>query len=311
MTGVRVAVPAKINLSLRVGPLRPDGFHDLSTIFQAVSLIDEITVAPGDPGTGRTIVVRGERVDGVPVDDRNLAARAALALGRLAGFADPDVRIEIDKAIPVAGGMAGGSADAAATLVACRRLWNVDVDDEVLHDLAAELGSDVPFSLLGGTARGTGRGEQLVPILDGGQWHWVVALDEGELSTPAVFAECDRLRASGHVEQASGDGESAMGSEDALIAALRSGSPDELAPLLVNDLQPAALALRPSLATTLAVGDELGALAGIVSGSGPTCVFLAADRDHAIGLAAELAGTGRVRGVRHAVGPVRGAHLVT
>ncbi len=303
MTGVRVAVPAKINLSLRVGPLRPDGFHDLATIFQAVSLIDELTVTQGDPGTGRTITVRGERIEGVPLDDRNLAARAAIAVGQLAGRHDPDVRIDIDKSIPVAGGMAGGSADAAATLVACRRLWDVDIDDAVLHRLAAELGSDVPFSLLGGTARGTGRGEHLVPVLDGGQWHWVVALDEGELSTPAVFAEYDRLRATGGAVPA-------LGSDDELIAALRSGSPQELAPLLANDLQPAALALRPSLSVILEVGTEMGALAGMVSGSGPTCVFLAADRDHAIGLAAELAGTGRVRGVRHAVGPVRGAHIV-
>jgi 4-diphosphocytidyl-2-C-methyl-D-erythritol kinase len=303
VTGVRVAVPAKINLSLRVGPLRPDGFHDLATIFQAVSLIDEVTVAHGEPDSGRLVTVRGPRIDGVPLDDRNLAARAAIAVAQLAGLDDPDVRIEIDKSIPVAGGMAGGSADAAATLLACRRLWEVDVDDAVLHRLAAELGSDVPFCLLGGTARGTGRGEHLVPVLDGGQWHWVVAFDEGELSTPEVFAECDRLRAIGAVEPT-------LGSDDELIAALRSGSPQELAPLLVNDLQPAALALRPSLAATLELGTELGALAGIVSGSGPTCVFLGADRDHAIGLAAELAGTGRVRGVRHAVGPVRGAHLV-
>jgi len=300
---VRVRVPAKINLSLRVGPLRPDGFHELSTIFQAVSLVDDITVSSAPSGSGRTITVTGDQMESVPRDDGNLAARAAIAVARAAGIDSADVRIDIAKSIPVAGGMAGGSADAAATLIACRRLWNADLDDDALHALAADLGSDVPFALVGGTARGTGRGERLVPVLTTGEWHWVVALSHGELATPAVFAECDRLRAAGDIRSAPGD-------DTDLLLALRSASAHDLAPCLVNDLQPAALSLQPSLRRVLDAGDELGALAGIVSGSGPTCVFLARDREHAIGLAAEFAGSGLVRGVRHAVGPVRGAHLL-
>ncbi len=303
MSGVRVRVAAKINLSLRVGARRPDGFHDLSTVFQAISLFDDIQVRASPIGSGRTISVAGERVDGVPRDDRNLAARAAIALAEAVGQPDPDVHIDIDKAIPVAGGMAGGSADAAATLVACRALWDTEIADEELHRVAADLGSDVPFALQGGTAQGTGRGDILVPVLATGEWHWVVALNDGELSTPQVFAECDRLRSCGLSEPAPGD-------DSALMAALRAGSARDLAPCLVNDLQPAALSLRPSLAAVLAAGTDVGALAGLVSGSGPTCIFLAADREHAIGLAAELAGSGLVRGVRHAFGPVRGAHLI-
>lgn len=299
---VRVSVPAKINLTLRVGSTRPDGFHELSTVFHAVSLIDEVRVSRGEPGSGRTVVVQGDRVSGVPLDDRNLAARAAVLLAQRAGVPEPDVRIEIVKAIPVAGGMAGGSADAAATLVACRRLWGLDLDDAALRTVAAELGSDVPFALVGGTAQGTGRGEVLVPVLATGEWHWVIALSDGELSTPEVFAQWDRLHEGSRVPP--------VGPDERVLAALRSGRPDELGPALVNDLQPAAIALRPSLAAVLEAGQDLGALGGIVSGSGPTCVFLASGRDHAISLAAELSGSGLVRGVRHAVGPVRGAHVI-
>lgn len=306
MVTVRAVAPAKVNLSLRVRALRPDGYHEISTVFHAVSLTDEITVCAGAPGTGRVVTTTGERVASVPGGDDNIAGRAALALARRAGVAAADVTIDIAKSIPVAAGMAGGSADAAATLVALRRLWALDLPDAVLAEVAAELGSDVPFSLLGGTARGTGRGELLTPVLAQGELHWVVALSDAELSTPLVYAEWDRLLAEGSVLAA---GES-PDLDSPLLSALRQGAPREIAPHLVNDLQPAALALRPSLRAVLDAGADLGALAGMVSGSGPTCVFLAEGRESAIALAAEMAGTGLVRGVRHAVGPVAGARVV-
>ena len=303
MTSICVA-PGKVNLSLRILGLRPDGYHDISTVFHAVSLTDEVRVTRGGPGAGRVVTTMGERVESVPSGDANIAARAALALARVAGMDDPDVTIDIIKAIPVAAGMAGGSADAAATLVALRALWGLATTDDELTGIAASLGSDVPFSLLGGTAKGTGRGEILTPVLTAASLHWVVALSEGELSTPEVYAAWDRLAESGHVVASSAD------VDGPLLAALRHGDPREIARHLVNDLEPAALSLRPSLRGVLDMGLEWGALAGMVSGSGPTCVFLAESRDAAINLAAELAGAGVARGVRHAVGPAPGARLV-
>lgn len=302
MTAVRVRVPAKVNLSLRVGPLRDDNFHELTTIFHAISLTDDVTVSEGTSGSGRTLAITGSSAASVPADDSNLAAQAARALATFAGLPDPDVVIEIMKSIPVAGGMAGGSADAAAALVACRRLWRLDVSDAALRDIAAGLGSDVAFALVGGTARGTGRGETVTPVLAAGDLHWVIALSEGELSTPRVYAEWDRLVDAGHV--------SAGGDDAPLLAALRAGEPRDIGPLLVNDLQSAALSLRPSLHAVLEAGAELGALGGVVSGSGPTCAFLASGRDAAIALAAELAGMGVARAVRYATGPSVGARII-
>lgn len=294
-------VPAKINLRLRVGDLRPDSYHELTTIFHAISLSDEITVTTSAVGSGPSVTVTGEGAGSVPTDSANLAWRAAAAMAERAGLPHADVSIRITKSIPVAGGMAGGSADAAATLIACRRLWDVSLDDAELHDIAVGLGSDVAFALVGGTARGTGRGELLTPVLTTGELHWVIALIDGELSTPAVYAEWDRLRAAGHVPIDAND--------DAVIAALRSGDPRSVGPLLANDLQAAAVSLRPSLAAVLEAGAHLGALGSLVSGSGPTCVFLAGDRDAAVGLAAELSGTGVAKSVRYALGPVPGARI--
>lgn len=306
VTSVRATASAKINLSLRVVGVRDDGYHEIATVFHAVSLADDVTVSTAPEGTGRTVTVTGERVGDVPTGDSNIAGRAAVALARRGGLGEVDVAIEISKSIPVAAGMAGGSADAAATLVALRRLWGLRLTDAELGEVAAGIGSDVPFSLLGGTARGTGRGEVLAPVLTDGELHWVVALIDGELSTPIVYAEWDRLAGAGLVVPSS----DAQAQDTPLLAALRRGEPRAVAPCLANDLQPAALALRPSLQAVLDAGEELGALAGMVSGSGPTCVFLAEDREAAIALAAELAGTGLVRGVRHAVGPAPGARLV-
>lgn len=296
---VTVRAPSKVNLHLAVGDLRPDGYHDLHTVFQALSLHDEVSVVPADTLTVR---VSGADAAAVPTDSTNLAWRAAELLAERAGRA-PDVAITITKGIPVAGGMAGGSADAAATLVALDALWGLGSSREELDGLAAQLGSDVPFCLHGGTAIGTGRGEQLVPILARGTFHWVLALAKDGLSTPVVFRELDRLRAEGDPHR--------VGDTDALLAALASGDPHQLAPLLGNDMQAAALSLNPMLRRTLRAGVDAGALAGIVSGSGPTCAFLVADQRAAVAVSAELAGAGVCRTVRVASGPVPGARVVS
>lgn len=304
VTSVRVVAPAKVNLSLRVLGVRPDGFHDIATIFHAVAITDEVRVAAGPVGSGRVVTSTGAKIASVPSGDANIAAQAAVALARHAGIVEPDIIIDIDKQIPVAAGMAGGSADAAAALVAARALWGMQVSDVELSEIAATLGSDVPFALAGGTARGTGRGERLTPVLTDVELHWVVAISDEELSTPTVYAEWDRLVARGTVQPSTAD------MDAPLLTALRGGDPREIAECLSNDLQPAALALKPSLANVLDAGQELGALAGLVSGSGPTCVFLSAGRDAAIDLTARMSGTGLVRAVRHVVGPVPGARVV-
>ncbi|WP_231336415.1 4-(cytidine 5'-diphospho)-2-C-methyl-D-erythritol kinase [Actinomadura graeca] len=304
-----VRVPAKVNLQLGVGPIRDDGYHDLVSVFHAVSLFDEVTAAPAGrlEVTVESAPYSRVAVDGVPTGADNLAARAALLVAARLGV-EPAVALRIRKAIPVAGGMAGGSADAAAALVACARLWD-DRDDPALTrddllDLASDLGSDVPFALLGGTAIGVGRGERLTPALARGVFHWVFATADGGLSTPAVYAECDRIRAAD-----SRPGTRPQVSED-LMAALATGDAKNLGAALVNDLQPAALKLRPSLRRTLAAGRDLGAIGALVSGSGPTCAFLASNDEHAAELAADLDGAGVAETIVRASGPVPGATVV-
>ncbi|MGH3718902.1 MAG: 4-(cytidine 5'-diphospho)-2-C-methyl-D-erythritol kinase [Pseudonocardiaceae bacterium] len=295
---VTVRVPAKVNLHLAVGSLRWDGYHELVSVFQALSMIDEVTIAATDePG----VQVYGEGQGAVPTDRRNLAWRAVLLLAEHVGRR-PAVRVVLRKTIPVAGGMAGGSADAAGALVALAGLWRLDISREELAGLAAGLGSDVPFALCGGTALGTGRGESLVPVLARHTFHWVIALDHRGLSTPEVYRELDRLR--------QGPSPQRLGDVEPLLEALASGDPRRLASLLGNDLQAAAVSLRPTLRRTLRAGVDAGALAGIVSGSGPTCAFLCADADAAVRVAAELAGAGVCRTVRVAGGPVPGARIV-
>jgi 4-diphosphocytidyl-2-C-methyl-D-erythritol kinase len=292
----RVRAPAKVNLHLGVGPLRPDGYHDLVTVFHAVDLTDDIVARPADR---LEVVVTGEGADGLPTDERNLAWRAAALLAEHAGV-PARARLEITKSIPVAGGMAGGSADAAAALMACAALWQVQAP---LAELAARLGSDVAFPLSGGTALGTGRGEVLSPVLTGGAFHWVFALADHGISAGDAYRELDRQRSTGVAPRP-------VGSPDAVIEALRSGDPHRLAGTLANDLQPAALAIAPALRRTLVAGHELGAIAAIVSGSGPTCAFLTAGRAEASALAAALAAEGVCRTTRVASGPAPGAMIV-
>ena len=295
MNVITVRVPAKVNLQLSVGPARDDGYHDLVNVFHAVSLFDEVTAAPAD---SLTLTVDGP--PGVPTGPDNLAVRAAALLARHAGVA-PHVALHIRKDIPVAGGMAGGSADAAGALLACDRLWNTRIDRETALGLAAELGSDVPFALLGGTAVGLGRGERLTSVEVVGEFHWVFGYADGGLSTPRVYAECDRLREAGAPWPVVSDD---------LMAALKTGDATALGRALHNDLQAAALSLRPSLSAALAAGRELGALGALVSGSGPTCAFLASSASHAASLASALARTPHFADVRQARGPVSGATRV-
>ncbi|MFF2027844.1 4-(cytidine 5'-diphospho)-2-C-methyl-D-erythritol kinase, partial [Streptomyces sp. NPDC058171] len=283
---VVVRAPSKVNLHLAVGDLRDDGYHELKTVFQALSLGDTVSVVPAET---LSVKVRGEDARVVPTDSGNLVWQAAEMLAAEAGRR-PDVEIAIDKGIPVAGGMAGGSADAAATLVGLNALWQLDLSREELDGFAAKLGSDVPFSLHGGTAVGTGRGERLLPVLSRSTFHWVLALAKGGLSTPTVFRELDRLRADGNPPR--------LGGPEDLMHALTTGDAATLAPLLGNDLQSAALSLNPGLRRTLRAGVAAGALAGIVSGSGPTCAFLCAEADAAVRVSAELAGAGVCRTVR-------------
>jgi 4-diphosphocytidyl-2-C-methyl-D-erythritol kinase len=300
---VTVRVPGKVNLYLAVGDRRDDGYHELTTVFHAVSLLDEVTVSTADV---LSLEMAGEGVESLPTDERNLAWRAAELMADHVGRA-PDVAISIEKSIPVAGGMAGGSADAAAVLVAMNTLWELGVPRRDLHVLAAQLGSDVPFALHGGTALGTGRGEELATVLARSTFHWVLAFAEGGLSTPAVFAEIDRLR---DTAGAGRDAPPRLDDPEPVLAALASGDPAELAPLLGNDLQAAAVSLDPGLRRTLRAGTGAGALAGIVSGSGPTCAFLCTSASAALDVGAELAGAGVCRTVRVASGPVHGARVV-
>ncbi len=294
-----VRVPAKVNLELLVGAPRPDGYHPLSTIFYAVSLFDEVTVTSA-PEWG--VTVSGPQALGVPTDGSNLAAKAAQAIAEV-GRVDERVHITIRKDIPVAGGMAGGSADAAATLVACDALWGLAMSRTDLQEIAAVLGSDVPFLLGGGTSMGSGRGEVLAPVLARGSYHWVFALSEVGLSTPAVYAECDRLRGTRPVPDPSPSAE--------MMTALRSGDARALGAALTNDLQAAAISLMPALGDVLDAGLEFGALGAIVSGSGPTVAFLAEDNEAAIDLAVSLTASGAVQDVRRATGPAHGAHIIS
>lgn len=298
-SSVTVRVPAKVNLELLVGAAREDGYHPLSTIFHAVNLFDEVTVSSA-PQWG--IAVSGPQSFGVPVDGTNLAARAAQRLAEVGGIDEP-VHITIRKDIPVAGGMAGGSADAAATLVACDQLWGTGLTRSELEEIAAGLGSDVPFLLGGGTAMGSGRGEVLAPVLARGSYHWVFALSEGGLSTPAVYAECDRLRGNRVVPDPS--------PSPAMMTALRSGDARALGAALTNDLQAAAISLMPALGDVLDAGLEFGALGGVVSGSGPTIAFVADSNEAALDLAVSLTASGTVQDVRRATGPAHGAHVIS
>lgn len=298
-------VPAKINLSLGVGARRDDGFHCLATVYQSVGLCDEVKASERQDDE-ITVSVRfdGDRQSeaaAVPEDASNLAVKAALALRKETGVT-AGAELVIRKVIPVAGGMAGGSANAAAALVACDALWGTNASKAQLDEIAATLGSDVPFCLHGGNAIGGGRGEQVSPVLARGHYQWVFAIADRGLSTTAVYTEFDRLHEGRDVRKPQ------IG--DDLMAALRSGDAPALGEALRNDLQEAALTLRPELRETLSIGRECDALGALVSGSGPTTMFLASDEQHAMDIAVALASAQVCADVVQAAGPVTGARLI-
>jgi len=300
-TTVVVRVPGKVNLQLSVGPKEEDGFHTIVTVFQAISIFDEITASQGLQGTGIVITVSGDHTHGVPVDANNLSAKAAQLMVKKYDLPG-DLQIEIKKNIPVAGGMAGGSADAAGTILALDALYCLGMTREDMHAIAKKLGSDVPFMLTGGTAVGRGRGDDVTSALSRGTYHWVLALSTSGLSTPAVYAECDRLRAELEIANPHAN--------DQLLQALLGADSIQVGKNLINDLGSAAISLRPALRLILDVGNEYGALGSIVSGSGPTVAFLVADEEHALDLTVALTSSGVVGSVTRATGPVHGAKVI-
>ena len=299
--GVVTRVPGKVNLQLSVGPLGTDGFHEVTTVFQAISLFDDVTVTEGKAGTGTTISVTGQTANGVPADTSNLAIRAAQLMMKEFELST-DLEIKLKKEIPVAGGMAGGSADAAGVIVGLDSLYELGLSRDEMEKIASQIGSDVPFSLSGGVAIGTGRGDQITTALAKGSYTWVLALSSQGLSTPAVYQECDRLR----------EGLSIASPQvsEPLMQALRAGDSKALGKSLLNDLQAAACSLRPALRLVLDVGIDYGALGGIVSGSGPTVAFLVSDEEHAMDLTVALSASGVVSSITRAVGPAHGARII-
>ncbi len=296
MTSVTVRAPAKINLLLGVGPVREDGYHPLDTVYQAISLYDDVTVSSAGVWSVDVVPIGDVDVSEVPLDESNIAIRAGRALVEHHGIGRC-ASIGISKGIPVAGGMAGGSADAAATLVALDRLWDLQTSDDDLLAIAAEIGSDVPFALLGGTAHGTGRGELVEALADPGTWWWVVVPNSTGLSTPSVFHAFDDLEPS------------APASTAPVIEALAAADLDALAAAVHNDLTPAALGLRADLREIEADLRGAGVLATLLSGSGPTYLGLVADQDAAHAIKEALIDAGHSR-VTVATGPVAGTHLV-
>lgn len=305
---VHVRAPGKLNLFFEVGGVQADGYHDVASAYQAVSLYEDVWA---EPAADFTVSVTGSvDVSGVPADDRNLALRAARLLAQRTGH-DGGVRLDIRKYVPVAGGMGGGSADAAAALVACDALWGTDVGTGELQRLAARLGADVPFALMGGTAIGTGRGDQLNPALAKGRFDWVVVPSDVGLSTPDVYEHLDALRrqtGAGPAPRVIGGAGRAPEVDPGVLQALRAGDPVALAERVRNDLQAAALSLRPELRDVLELGEHSGALVGMISGSGPTLAFLAGDPESALELQVTLSAAGMT--ALHVHGPVTGARVV-
>jgi len=301
---VHVRAPGKLNLFFEVGEVQPDGYHDVASAYQAVSLYEDVWAERAEDFT--LSVTGSVDVSGVPEDDRNLALRAARMVAKESGHTG-GVHLEIVKHVPVQGGMGGGSADAAAALVACDALWGADLGSARLQQLAARLGADVPFALLGGTAVGTGRGDQLSPALAKGRFDWVVVVADGGLSTPRVYEQLDELRAGGAAFDIA-PSTRAPRIDPGVLHALRAGDAAALAAHARNDLQVAALSLRPDLRDVLELGEGAGALIGMVSGSGPTLAFLADGPEAALELQVTLAASGRT--ALHVHGPVAGARVM-
>jgi 4-diphosphocytidyl-2-C-methyl-D-erythritol kinase len=294
VSSVRARAAAKINLHLGVGAVRDDDYHDLCTVYQAITLFDRVVAEPWHSWRIETRAEPYVDRNAVPGVGDNIVTRAGALLAELHDI-EPKADLVVDKAIPVAGGLAGGSADAAATLVVLDELWCLQTPRDELMSLAAQLGSDVPFALVGGTGHGTGRGELVEPVPDPGEWWWVVVPQREGLSTSAVYRHFDDM-----VPDAG-----TPASSDNLVSALATGDPRTLAAALHNDLQRPAFDLRPELRALISLGESEGALRGMISGSGPTCVFLCEDEAHAETVAEGLLYTGHVTALI-ATGPAPG-----
>ena len=327
---VRVEAPGKVNLFLSAGAPGTDGYHPLTTVFQAVRLIETVTARRQAADAIGAITLTLEEPDpAVPTGEDNLAVAAARLLATATGVTE-GVDLLVRKRVPVAGGMAGGSADAAGTLLACNQLWGTGLALDHLMSLARHLGADVPFPLLGGSALGTDRGDELSPLMTRGTYHWVLALQDRGLPTPSVFRRLDELRGPGAVPEAptastrdvppaSGltpqpDARTRASAPDpvppALTAALRAGDAHALAQVMRNDLEAAALDLRPELADVIDVAQASGALRAMVSGSGPTVAALVTDMATAQRVSRALTASGVCSGVLRVDAPVAGARVV-
>jgi 4-diphosphocytidyl-2-C-methyl-D-erythritol kinase len=281
---ITASAPGKTNLFFAVGPLQADGFHEVASVYLALDLREEVTVTPAEAwSVSVTGNVSVDQLASVPTGSDNLVVKAAHLVAKLAGSDAQPVAFAIDKHVPVAGGMGGGSADAAAALVAINALWCTGIESR-LHE-SVELGADVPFAVSGGIAVGLGRGEKLTPIKSVPDLHLVLVTSNEGLSTPAVYKRLDELRAAQGIDPTKAP---AAEVTDELLDALQSGNPAKIAVLLKNDLQAAALDLRPDLKNTISDGLAAGAITGFVSGSGPTIAFLVADANSADEIAQKL-----------------------
>jgi 4-diphosphocytidyl-2-C-methyl-D-erythritol kinase len=303
---VTASAPGKINIFFKVGALNSDGYHDVLSIYQALDIRETVTVS--DSSRWKVSVsgaLSEEQIAAVPTGEDNLVVRAAKSIGQLAALTRiPELGFEITKNVPVAGGMGGGSADAAAAMMAVDELWETHVDGEALIKAAAELGADIPFALLGGTAIGIGRGDKLDPIDDVQKLHWVLVPMDAGLSTPRVYAKLDEMRA------AKGQDPTLVPTPQVpheLIDALVHGDAREVAKHLHNDLQDAAVSLMPELSVTMDAGLAAGALAAMVSGSGPTIAMLAESEEAAESIANRLAFEGYI--AIPTFGPAKGTLL--
>ncbi|MGJ9373712.1 4-(cytidine 5'-diphospho)-2-C-methyl-D-erythritol kinase [Nesterenkonia sp. CF4.4] len=314
---VTAVAPGKVNVSLRVGPLREDGYHEVATLYLAVSLYEEVSAARRDDGaitvslSERSAFTEVQTRDpdtqemvaaAIPLDERNLVHQAASKLRERLGITD-GVDLTITKNVPVAGGMGGGSADAAAALVACSALWEAGLSKEQLAEIGSELGADVPFAILGGAAVGQGVGDELSPLLTRGELHLVLVPANTGLSTPSVYATLDEMRAEAGVEAEPPE------LDPDLVRAVCTADAELVASLMANDLQAPAVASLPSLEDMMDVGMIEGALQGMVSGSGPTLVFLARDAESAHQLCTSFEERTEVWAIP-VTGPASGARLI-
>lgn len=269
---ILVEAPAKVNLHLGVGSLRPDGYHDVETVLQTIDLADRLTLR-----SSRVFHLSCRPDVGVLARD-NLVWRAAMLFAQRVGR-EPLVKVELAKAIPTGAGLGGGSSDAAAVIAALAAFWGVDQTD-VLSDVASAIGADVPFFLGGGTALFSGRGDVFVRPISAPPLDLVVVKPSESVSTAAAYAAYDRAPV-------------APVSPDVLIAACEAGSPERLAAALSNNMERAAIGLVPEVAETLAwVRDAQGVLGGSVAGSGSAVFGVCVDHSAAEQVAREA----RLRG---------------